>query len=142
MKIYLKKISILVLCLVLFVVPLLSFGQSFGGSLPTTGAEGDSGREVGGGGGSPSDFKSFVYFSLDILNSLTGVVAALSLLVFFWGMIKFLAHGGSEDNIAEGKKLMLWGVIILFVMISFWGIILFLKNTIFSDAPFVIPQIP
>ena len=44
------------------------------------------------------------------------IVAAIALLAFFWGLVKFIAGAGNEDKRTEGKQVMLWGIISLFVL--------------------------
>lgn len=62
-----------------------------------------------------------------LLNPLIRIVVAIALLVFFWGLVKFIFRvGGDEKAVADGRRLMIWGVIALFVMVSIWGIINFI----------------
>ncbi len=62
------------------------------------------------------------------------VVAGLALLVFMWGLVKFIFKiGGDEKAIEEGKNLMKWGLVALFVMISVWGIIGFFQGELGLD---------
>lgn len=63
-----------------------------------------------------------------VLNGLIGLFITIALIVFFWGLIKYLAGSGQEGN-AEGLKIMFWGAITLFVMVSIWGIIKLVQNT-------------
>jgi hypothetical protein len=63
-----------------------------------------------------------------ILNGLVGLLILVAILAFFWGLIKYLFSGGGEDK-SEGLKLMFYGVIAIFVMVSIWGIIRLLQNT-------------
>ena len=63
-----------------------------------------------------------------LLDSLVVVVSALALLVFLWGLVKFIAKAGNEDAVKEGKRLMIWGVLALFVMVSVWGIVGLIQN--------------
>lgn len=50
----------------------------------------------------------------------------LALLLFFWGVVKYIwAEGQGKD---EGKKIMVWGVIALFVMASVWGLVAFIAD--------------
>ena len=67
-----------------------------------------------------------------IVNSIIPVLVALALLVFFWGLVRALAKGGSPEGINKGKQIMLWGILSLFIMISLWGIITFFQSTLFS----------
>ncbi len=62
------------------------------------------------------------------MNRSIGVLVAVGLLVFFWGLVKFIFRvDGDEKVIESGKKLMVWGIIALFVMVSVWGIIRFMQ---------------
>ena len=62
------------------------------------------------------------------------VVVGLALLGFFWGLARFIFRiGGDEKAVEEGKKIMIWGLIALFVMISVWGIVIFMQEAL--DLP-------
>ncbi len=63
-----------------------------------------------------------------ILNGMVGLLILVAILAFFWGLVKYLFSGGGEDK-SEGLKLMFYGVIAIFVMVSIWGIIRLLQNT-------------
>ncbi|MBI4155777.1 MAG: hypothetical protein HY507_00915 [Candidatus Zambryskibacteria bacterium] len=62
---------------------------------------------------------SFLVFQ----NSAIKVIFALAFLFFFWGMTQFILHAGEEKTREEGKKKMLWGIVVLFVMLSIFGIL-------------------
>ena len=65
----------------------------------------------------------------DLVQILTIIVAGIALLVFFFGLMKFIFKlGGDEDAVKEGKTLMIWGIVALFVMVSVWGIIGFMQR--------------
>ena len=64
----------------------------------------------------PADLQS-------IVDALIPVVTALALLFFFWGLAKFILAAGDEAAKDEGKRIMIWGVVALFVMAAVWGII-------------------
>ena len=59
------------------------------------------------------------------LGTITPIVSGLALLAFFWGLARFIygQANGQEKLVEAGRKLMLWGVIALFIMFSIWGII-------------------
>jgi len=61
------------------------------------------------------------------LNALIGLFITLAIVVFFWGLIKYLWDMGEDKS--EGLKIMMYGVIAIFVMVSIWGIIRLLQNT-------------
>lgn len=75
----------------------------------------------------------------DIVEMLTIVAAGVALLVFFWGLIKYILAQGSEASKIEAKKVMGWGLVALFVMVSVWGIINFFQDELFPSADFTPP---
>ncbi|OGG77461.1 hypothetical protein A3B35_02495 [Candidatus Kaiserbacteria bacterium RIFCSPLOWO2_01_FULL_54_24] len=68
-------------------------------------------------------------FMSTFLNGVIGLFITLAIVVFFWGLIKYLWSMGTEDA-HEGLKIMFWGVIAIFVMVSIWGIIRLLQSTL------------
>lgn len=83
-----------------------------------------------------------------LVGQATPIVAALALLAFFWGLAMYLfslsgssdggAHMGGGTGIQaaaspQGKKMgrtvMLYGIIVLFVMVSVWGLVGLLQQT-------------
>lgn len=64
----------------------------------------------------------------ELVRLLTIVVAGIALLVFFWGLVKFIYAQGSETVKSEAKKVMGWGLMALFVMVSIWGIVAFMQE--------------
>jgi len=70
------------------------------------------------------------------------IVVALGLLAFFWGLVKFI-FGGDEAK-DEGKSLMIWGLVALFVMVSVWGLVRFIGNalSINQGETIVVPAVP
>ncbi len=61
------------------------------------------------------------------LNALIGLFITLAVVVFFWGLIGYLASGGDDKK--KGLERMLMGVVAIFVMVSIWGIIRLLQAT-------------
>ena len=63
-----------------------------------------------------------------VMGKLIWVFFAVALLVFFWGLVKFIFRvGGDEKAVEEGKNIMIWGVVSLFVMLTVWGLVEFLR---------------
>jgi hypothetical protein len=74
---------------------------------------------------------------IDLINAAYGIITgtliplafALCLLYFFWGVAKYIRTGaGGEKAAEEGKRVMIWGIVGLFVAFSIWGIIKFIQN--------------
>ena len=72
------------------------------------------------------------------------IVVAIALLAFFWGLVKYIFAQGNEESKADAKKIMLWGVIALFVMVSVWGLVRFIGNAlgIGQGDTIIVPKVP
>lgn len=60
-----------------------------------------------------------------VTDVLIPLVFTLGLLAFFYGVVKYIWSEGQGKE--DGKKIMIWGVIALFVMSSVWGLVYFIK---------------
>lgn len=69
-----------------------------------------------------------------IITNLIPIAASLAVLFFFWGLAKFILAAGDEGAKDEGKRIMIWGAIALFVMAGIWGIITLLGDTLGVDT--------
>lgn len=67
----------------------------------------------------------------EILWPAMTVVFAAGFLLFLYGMVMFLWNSGeqSHDYKSAGRQHMLWGIVGMFIMVSFWSIIAILDNT-------------
>ena len=53
----------------------------------------------------------------------------LALVLFFYGLAKYVLSSSSEDSKAGARKIMVAGLISLFIMVSIWGILQLFGNT-------------
>ena len=65
-----------------------------------------------------------------LINIALPIVAGLALLAFFWGLVKFIFSQGNEEAKGDGKKLMGWGLVALFVMVAVWGLVGFIGDAL------------
>ncbi len=78
---------------------------------------------------------------LDLLNLLAVIVIALAVLYFFWGLSKYVLKASDENAKEEGRGIMIWGIIAIFVMVSVWGLIQLLQSTFdVKDGNPIIPR--
>lgn len=61
----------------------------------------------------------------------TGILLPLAfglcIFYFFWGIFKYLKNESESDK-GEGRSIMVWGVVGMFVVFSIWGIIAFIQS--------------
>lgn len=75
-----------------------------------------------------SSLQDIINSSGCVIQSAVKVVVPLALLVFLWGLAKFILVAGDEKEKERGKNIMVWGVIALFVMVSIWGLVNLLQS--------------
>ena len=80
----------------------------------------------------PRTFKDLVGMLVELLNSGTAVLVTLAVVVFLFGAAQNMLKARTEGGAAL-RNFLLWGVIILFVMVSIWGILRLLQATLFSS---------
>lgn len=89
-----------------------------------------------------ASFLPFVAYAQDPLGGTSDILGAaknivtdiliplafvLALLFFFWGVAKYILAVGSDGK-EEGRKIMIWGVVALFVMSTVWGLVAFIVD--------------
>ena len=68
-----------------------------------------------------------------LVNQLLPFVITLTLLVFLWGIFKFVMSGGNEEARKQAKGFIIWGLIALAIMVSVWGLVNLLIQTVGVD---------
>lgn len=97
-------------------------------------------------GNGSSTFRDF------IINDVIGTIAvlipiliALAFVVFFWGLSKFILHSDNKNDIDKGRNYMFWGIIVLFILVSFRAIISYVVTDLGFSAGrggIFAPQLP
>ncbi len=77
-----------------------------------------------------------IWIKCIIVAAIIPLIFSLAFVVFLWGVFRFIAASDAEKK-QEGKKLIWWGIIGLFVMVSVWGIIKILGTTLGLGEPTV-----
>ncbi len=76
-----------------------------------------------------STLTSIVTGIKDIVDSLIPIMIGAALVVFFWGLVRYILKQGA-GKATNAKNLMIWSLIALFVMVSVWGIIRVAQSTL------------
>lgn len=65
-----------------------------------------------------------------LINQLIPLAASLTLLAFFWGLAKYIFNAGSEEAQEQGKRIMVGGIVALFLIAAVGGIIDYLVTAL------------
>jgi hypothetical protein len=90
-----------------------------------------------------SSFQDLVKAFSSLLKLLIPLSVGVALLLFLWGGVTIIMNAGDEAKAKEAKSRLLWGVVVLFVMVSIWGIVAFLQGDLLylvgGRVPYIIP---
>lgn len=74
-------------------------------------------------------FNSIVAQVQDLLNLLIPILITLAVIYFFWGLANYILNAGDTEKKEEGRNIMIWGIVALFVMVSIWGLVGLIGST-------------
>lgn len=79
-----------------------------------------------------------------LLQPLAGVIFGLAIIYFFWGVAKYILNVGKDPkSAAEGRSIMIWGIVAVAVMASIYGLVNFLQTSLgVSGGSVSVPQLP
>ncbi len=77
------------------------------------------------GSQSSSGLTGIFNYIVSIINGiLVPLVFAIAFIVFIFKIYQyFIAGGGSDEKVSEGKKFLLWSLVGFFLMFSIWGLV-------------------
>lgn len=76
------------------------------------------------------DLTGLVTLVNTLFKSILPLIMGLALIFFLWSLANYMLKAGEEQ--VEARQQMIWGIIILFVMVSVWGLVAILSKTIFG----------
>lgn len=77
-----------------------------------------------------TDVETFASSILKIVNILVAIVFVLALVVFAWGVVKYITSANNPEREKEARQFLWWGVVGLFVIIAIFGLVQFIGKTL------------
>jgi len=84
---------------------------------------------------------------IDLFKSILGwlmpLLVSLAVIYFIWGVLKYVLSAGDEEKQKEGRSMMIYGIIAIFVIVSVWGLVGVLVGTFgLSTTAQPVPVLP
>jgi len=57
------------------------------------------------------------------INLAIPVVVSLAILLFLWGLAKYIFRTDTVEGKEAAKSIMVWGIVTIFVMVALWGFV-------------------
>ena len=81
---------------------------------------------------STGDLTSLAGKISDLFGLAMPLLLSLAVIFFVYALLQYILKAGEEQ--ATARQQMIWGIIILFVMVSVWGLVNILGNTVDLDT--------
>ncbi|MFA6416300.1 MAG: hypothetical protein WCW56_02305 [Candidatus Paceibacterota bacterium] len=75
-----------------------------------------------------TDISSLFTFFQGLMSAILPILIGLAVIFFIWSLLMFLKESGSKKD--EAKSQMIWGIVIIFVMVSVWGLVGILQGSL------------
>lgn len=99
----------------------------------------DTGTVVrtGGAGGSGgilnfTSFRDFAESLIMLADQIMPILLGVALVVFLYGMVKYVGSASSESDKTAGKEIIVWGILALSVMVGMWGFVFIVRTFFFG----------
>jgi len=69
-----------------------------------------------------SNFTNIICYVIGIIDLLKPILFALAFIFFFWGLSKYVI-GADNKTLKQGKEYMMWGILAIFILLSYMAII-------------------
>lgn len=83
----------------------------------------------------PRTFRELACEIANLIDTATFTLIIFAIVAYFWGIATNIPHFGDEKGAERRKSFFVWGIIILFVMVSIWGIVQILQSTLSVQDP-------
>lgn len=65
-----------------------------------------------------------------IANAVIPFLIGVAFVAIIWGIFKYILHAGDAEKVAEGRKMVIYGIVALFLMLSFWGFVMIITKSL------------
>ncbi len=72
---------------------------------------------------------SVITTASDIVRMIVPILITIALIIFIWGIIKYITAGDDEENRGKARNIILYGIIGLFAIVAVWGLVALIRNT-------------
>lgn len=68
--------------------------------------------------------------ALDVINIVLVIVFVIAILVFAWGIVKYLTAAGDPTKVKEARGFLWWGILGVFVLAAMFGLVQFVGTSL------------
>ncbi len=81
-----------------------------------------------------SAFSDIIKYVIGLINLLIPILFAGAFIFFFWGLSKYVI-GAEEKELKQGREYMMWGILAIFILMSYNAVIAIASNELDFGTP-------
>jgi fumarate reductase subunit D len=81
------------------------------------------------------DFETFMGTLQSVIAGAVPIIISFGVVVLLWGIVKYIRAADQPQKREEGRQLIVYGIISVFVMVSMWGLINLIVSTVLGGDP-------
>ncbi len=82
----------------------------------------------------PKTFSQLVGMFIGFINPIVSILVTLALVLFFWGIVRYIYAADSSEAHEKGRQMIVWGIVALFVLLCVWGLSIMLMRLLINGA--------
>lgn len=96
------------------------------------------------GGGNLNTIPGLIVRVNAVLNTVVPFLIGIAVFIVIWGIFRYVTSVADEEKRVEARQFVIWGVILIFCMLSVWGFVNILVNSfsLSKQAPTNLPKLP
>ena len=83
----------------------------------------------------PRTFEELANLIVSLLDGGVGLLVLAGIVIYFYGVSTNIMKMSDEGG-QKARSYFVWGILVIFVMVSIWGILDLLQNTLFGNNPY------
>ena len=68
----------------------------------------------------------------DVANAVIPFLIGVAFVAVIWGIFKYVMSAGDAEKVAQGRMMIIYSILALFLMLSFWGFVTIISKTLFT----------
>lgn len=77
-----------------------------------------------------TNIKGLAEDALDVIAITIAIVFFLAILVFSWGVVKYISAAGDATKVKDARRILWWGILGIFVLAAMFSIVKFIGSAL------------
>ncbi len=86
-----------------------------------------------------TSFQNAITSISNLIGQVIPLIIGIAVLLFLIGLLRYVTAGADEEAKEAARGMIIYGIIVIFVMVTVWGFVRILARTFFQDSSYATP---